>query len=114
MIVSSIVEMRHDRHRRSVGPPALWLSVLLDPKATRGVTPWPASLTPPTLRRSGPRRLDLLYGRAHMAVGPVERIVGHPFPTGRAGREVGPSPILLVVHDGLRLPEALPAPPPPL
>ena len=55
----------------------------------------------------GPRRLRRLGRPAHMAARPVERIVGHRFPAGRTGREVGASRELLVVHDGLRLAEAL-------
>jgi hypothetical protein len=56
----------------------------------------------------------MFYRRGHVAVGPVERIVGHRFPAGSAGREVRSSRELLVVHDSLRLAEALCGRTPPL
>ena len=56
----------------------------------------------------------MFYRRGHVAVGPVERIVGHRFPAGSAGSEVRSSRELLVVHDSLRLAEALRGRTPPL
>src|SRR5262245_48233427 len=60
-----------------------------------------------SLRTSGTRRRALPYGRSHVAVGPVERIVGHFLPARYTGGEVGASRVLLVVHDCLRLAEPL-------
>src|SRR5688572_6337227 len=57
--------------------------------------------------RSGPRRPSQLDRRAGVPVRPFEGVVGHRFPAGRAGREVGAPGKLLVINHGPRLGEEL-------